>query len=141
MVARAKGLLQNHPGKHRYHPFGYLGTTQVASAGRLANLIISRAGSTIFEIAAWGKPSILIPISDSNGDHQRENAYAYAENGAADVLEEQNLTITILKSQIEKILGDEHRAKLMPERALHFAKTDAANVIAREILEIALKHE
>jgi len=141
MVARAKVLLQNHPGKHRYHPFGYLGTTQVASAGRLANLIISRAGSTIFEIAAWGKPSILIPISDSNGDHQRENAYAYAENGAADVLEEQNLTITILKSQIEKILGDEDRAKLMSERAQHFAKTDAANVIAREILEIALQHE
>src|SRR3990167_8074769 len=39
MVARAKVLLQNHPGEHPYHPFGYLGTTQVASAGRLANLI------------------------------------------------------------------------------------------------------
>jgi len=139
--ARAKVILQNNPFKHRYHPFGYLSTAQVFAAGKLSNLIISRAGSTIFEIAHWGKPSILIPIADSNGDHQRENAYAYAENGAADVLEEQNLTTTLLKSQIEKILGDEQRQKFMSERAAHFAKPDAAAVIAREILEIALKHE
>ncbi len=141
MSARAKVILQNSPFKHRYHPFGYLSTSQVSAAGRLADLIISRAGSTIFEIAVWGKPSILIPIADSSGDHQRENAYAYAENGAADVLEESNLTTTILKSQIEKILDNEVRGGQMSERASHFAKTDAAAVIAREILEIALKHE
>ncbi|MDO8594945.1 MAG: hypothetical protein Q7R93_05575 [bacterium] len=63
------------------------------------------------------------------------------QNGAANVLEESNLTATIPKSQITKILDDEPRAKLMSERALHFAKLDATEVIAREILEIALKHE
>ena len=141
MNARSKVLLQNHPEKQRYHPFGYLSTSQVAAAGRLCDIVISRAGSTIFEIAAWSKPAILIPIADSNGDHQRENAYAYSESGAADVLEESNLTTTILKNQIQKILGDEKRSKLMSERAAHFAKTDAAETIAREILEIALKHE
>ena len=141
MSARAKVLLQNNPFKHRYHPFGYLSTRHVTSAGKLSDLIISRAGSTIFEIAAWGKPSILIPLADSNGDHQRENAYAYAENGAADVLEEANLTTTLFKNQIGKIFADENRYKLMSERAAHFAKLDAAQVIAREILEIALKHE
>lgn len=141
MSARAKVLLQTNPFMHRYHPFGYLSTRQVSAAGKLCDLVISRAGSTIFEIAAWGKPSILIPITDSNGDHQRENAYAYSENGAADVLEEANLTPTLFRNQIEKIFGDESRYKLMTERARHFAKLDAANVIAREILEIALKHE
>lgn len=141
MSARAKVLLQDNPFKHRYHPFGYLSTRQVAGAGKLADLIISRAGSTIFEIAAWGKPSLLVPIADSNGDHQRGNAYAYAENGAADVLEEANLTPTLFRNQIEKVFGDENHYKLMAERARHFAKVDAASVIAREILEIALKHE
>ena len=139
--ARSRVLLQNHPKKNRYHPFGYLSGEEVASAGRLSNLIISRAGSTIFEIATWGKPSILIPIADSNGDHQRENAYAYAGSGAADVLEEGNLTPAILRNQIEKILENSTLTGQMSERALHFAKTDAATVIANEIIEMALKHE
>ncbi|MSU56019.1 MAG: UDP-N-acetylglucosamine--N-acetylmuramyl-(pentapeptide) pyrophosphoryl-undecaprenol N-acetylglucosamine transferase [Candidatus Taylorbacteria bacterium] len=141
MSARAKVLLQNHPFKQRYHPFGYLSTEQVSSAGRLSDLVISRAGSTIFEIAVWGKPSILIPIADSNGNHQRENAYVYAETGATDVLEESNLTVNILRDQIQRVLGNAERAAQMSDRALHFAKTDAAEVIGREILEIALKHE
>ena len=139
--ARAEVILQNNPFKPRYHPFGYLSTPKVVAAGRLSNLVISRAGSTIFEIAAWGKPSILVPISNSSGNHQRENAYAYAENGAADVLEEGNLTTNILINQIGRILDNKNRAQEMSERASHFAKADAASVIAREILEIALKHE
>lgn len=139
--SRAEVILQNNSFKQRYHPLGYLSTAEVAAAGRLARLVISRAGSTIFEIAVWGKPSILIPISDSSGNHQRENAYAYSENGAADVLEEGNLTTTILVNQIGRILDNKDRAAQMSERAAHFAKADAAAVIAREILEIALKHE
>lgn len=139
--ARAEVVLQNNSFKHRYHPLGYLSTSEVEAAGRLASLVISRAGSTIFEIAVWGKPSILIPISDSSGNHQRENAYAYAEDGAADVLEEGNLTTSILVNQIGRILDNKDRAIRMSERASHFAKPDAAAVIAREILDIALKHE
>jgi UDP-N-acetylglucosamine--N-acetylmuramyl-(pentapeptide) pyrophosphoryl-undecaprenol N-acetylglucosamine transferase len=141
MKGRASVLLKDHPRANRYHPVGYLSASEVAAAGARADLIISRAGSTIFEIAAWGKPAILIPITESNGDHQRENAYAYAESGAADVLEEANLTVTILRDQIHKILSDEERARHMSERAQHFAKTDAAEVIAREVLRIALAHE
>ena len=139
--ARARVLLQNHPQSRRYHAFGYLSGEEVSSAGKLSSLIISRAGSTIFEIASWGKPSIVIPISDSNGDHQRENAYAYAGSGAADVLEEGNLTTNILKNQIDKILRNPGLTEQMSERALHFAKTDASSVIANAIIEIALRHE
>lgn len=138
---RARVLLQEHPFRARYHPFGYLSTEQVSSAGHLANLVISRAGSTIFEIAAWGKPSILIPISDSNGDHQRENGYAYMQAGAALVIEEENLRPAILLSEITKLLENETRCDALANAAKRFAKTDAAEVIAREILEIALKHE
>lgn len=139
--ARAKVLLQNHPNQTRYHAFGYLSGEEVSSAGRISSLVISRAGSTIFEIANWGKPSIMIPLADSNGDHQRANAYAYAGSGAADVLEEGNLTPTILRNQIERILGNPGLTQQMSERALRFAKTDAARVIANAIIEMALKHE
>ncbi len=141
ITGRARVVLQDHPHARRYHPAAYLSPAQLASAGKLSDLIISRAGSTIFEIAAWGKPSILVPIADSNGDHQRENAYAYAETGATDIIEEGNLTTTLLLSQIQKILHDDARSAQMTERALHFSKTDAAKVIANEILEMALRHE
>ncbi|MEK7087757.1 MAG: UDP-N-acetylglucosamine--N-acetylmuramyl-(pentapeptide) pyrophosphoryl-undecaprenol N-acetylglucosamine transferase [Patescibacteria group bacterium] len=141
ITARAKVSLQESPWKSRYHPFGYLSSSELSSAGRLSHLVISRAGSMIFEIAAWGKPSLLVPLAESSGDHQRENAYAYAENGAADILEESNLTAGILISQVERILGNSNLSKLMSERASHFAKTDAARVIAREILDITLTHE
>ena len=141
ITARARVSLQESPWKSRYHPFGYLSSSALSSAGRLSHLVISRAGSMIFEIAAWGKPSLLVPLAESSGDHQRENAYAYAENGAADILEESNLTAGILISQVERILGNSNLSKLMSERASHFAKTDAARVIAREILDITLTHE
>lgn len=141
MIARSRVLLQNSAVGRRYHPFGYLSTAQVSAAGKLSDLVISRAGSTIFEIAAWGKPSILVPIGESSGGHQRENAYAYAENGAADVLEEGNLTTGILTSRIARVLGNENLSALMSERASHFAKMDAASVIAREVLDMALMHE
>lgn len=141
MAARSKVILEASPWKQRYHPYGYLSTAEMYAAGRISDLIISRAGSMIFEIAAWGKPSILVPIAESSGDHQQENAYAYAENGAADVLEEGNLTAGILTNQIARILDNENLLILMSERASHFAKTDAARVIAREVLDIALQHE
>ena len=56
-------------------------------------MIISRSGSgSIFEIAAVGKPSILVPLPGSAANHQSKNAYAYAENGSAIVIEQENLT-------------------------------------------------
>lgn len=141
MTARARVILQEHPDKTAYHPVAYLETEELAAVGQHANLIISRAGSTIFEIAAWGTPAILIPIAESNGDHQRENAYAYMRAGAALVIEEENLTPAILLSEIEKLIENEERYDALSSAAKRFAKTDAAATIAREILTMALRHE
>lgn len=141
LVARAGVALENHPQKSRFHPFGYLSVQELARAASLSSLIISRAGSTIFEIAAWGKPAILVPITESNGNHQRENAYNYARTGAAAVIEEANLRPAILIAEIEKILGNPTHAEEMSKAARAFAKLDAAEVIARAILELALQHE
>ena len=92
-----------------------------------ADLVVSRAGSgSIFEIAASGLPSIIIPLADSAQEHQRENAYAYAKSGAAAVIEERNLKPHILKSEIDRLIGDKEEMGKMSEAAKFFAKPDAA---------------
>ena len=107
----------------------------------VTDLIISRAGSTLFEIAAWGIPSIIIPISSSNGDHQRKNAFAYARTGAAVIVEENNLTPDILLAQINSLMEDSLKREKMKVSARSFAKFDAAKIIAEEIINIAISHE
>ncbi len=134
-------VLQDHKFRNRYHPFDYMNALAERMSAGVASLIISRGGSTIFEIAAWGLPSIIIPITETNGDHQRKNSYNYARTGAALVIEENNLTPEILVAQIKNLMNDPERLRKMRESALSFAKTDAAYKVADELINIALKHE
>ncbi len=127
--------------KERYRPYDYLNDLNLSVAAGASNLIISRAGSTIFEIANWGIPSIIIPITESNGDHQRRNAFNYARSGGAIVIEEENLEPNILLSEIERLITNPELLKKMSEGAKSFAKKDAAKVIAEEIINIGLTHE
>lgn len=125
--------------KERYHPFGFLDEATLREFYTASDLIVARAGaSTIYEIAAWGKPSILIPLANAAQDHQRKNAYDYAATGAAIVVEEANLTPHILLAEIRKILGDPEHIKKMKEAAQKFSRIDAAELIAREILKLGL---
>lgn len=125
--------------KERYHPFGFLNEADLRDFYNVSDLIISRASaSSIFEIAAWGKPSIMIPLSHAAQDHQRGNAYEYAASGACVVIEEGNLTPHILLTEIKKLLSDAGKLKRMGEAAQRFARIDAAEVIAREILKMGL---
>jgi len=125
----------------RYKPFDYLNTLALRMSAGAASVVISRAGSTIFEIAAWGKPSIIIPIKDSNGDHQKENAFAYARAGGCEVIEENNLTSHILISEIDRLVNNGPVREKMSQAAKIFDKPDAAKSVAEEILKIALSHE
>lgn len=134
-------ILANNPNKSRYRLFDYLNNLTLTMAAGASNLIITRAGSTIFEIAAWGVPSIVIPITESNGNHQRVNAYAYARSGAASVIEESNLTTNILLGEIDRLLRDQALLEKMSTAAKNFAEPEAANKIAQEIINIALSHE
>lgn len=120
----------------KYHPIAFLSEPQLRAAYAAADLTISRASSGIFEIAATGRPSILIPIKNSAQNHQRENAYQYAKTGAAVVIEEDNLTPHLLLNEIEKLTGDEKRLKKMSTEAQKFARVDAAKLIAEEILKL-----
>ena len=127
--------------KKRYLPYEYFQPLALRMAVGVTDLIISRAGSTLFEIAAWGIPAILIPITASNGDHQRKNAFSYARTGAAVIVEENNLTSEILLAQINALMSDTLKREKMKVAARSFAKLDAAKTIAEAIIKIALTHE
>jgi len=125
----------------RYKLFDYLNNLGMRMASGAADLIISRAGSTIFEIASWGKPSILIPITESNNNHQRKNAYDFLRAGACVVIEENNLTPEIFISEIDRLLADKELLKTMSEGAKGFSKPNAGRLIAKEIIDTLIKHE
>jgi UDP-N-acetylglucosamine--N-acetylmuramyl-(pentapeptide) pyrophosphoryl-undecaprenol N-acetylglucosamine transferase len=137
----AEVVLRDSPHSTRYKPFDYLNDLALSMAAGAANVIVSRAGSTIFEIAAWGVPSIIIPITNSGGDHQRQNAFAYAREGACEVIEEANLSPHILISEIEHVVTKPELLKKMSAAAKSFSHLDAARKIADEIIKIALQHE
>lgn len=141
VVSRAKLLMEKNPNISRYNAMPYLNNLATRMAAGCANIIISRAGSAIFEIASWGIPSIIIPITNSNGNHQRKNAYNYARTGACEVIEESNLSSHLLVSEIDKLLSSPEKLKLMKEKALSFAEPTAALKIAQSAIEIAETHE
>lgn len=136
----SKSILKGigEPASTRYHAFAYFPLARMKEALGAADIIISRAGSgAIFEIAASGKPAILIPLSDAANDHQRENAYAYAKTGAATVVEESNLTANLMLSLIHSMLKDETTIMKTQTAAKSFFKPLAARDIAEEILRLA----
>lgn len=142
VTATSKVVLEKSAHQNRYHPFAYLSALSMRRAAGAADLIISRAGATaVAEIALWGKPSILIPIPEDVSHDQRTNAYAYANTGAAIVIEELNLSPHVLASEAARLLGDQNARQNMTTASASFRNPDAAKVIANEILSIGLSHE
>lgn len=137
----ADAVLFDSAFKDRYKPFDYLNSLALRMAAGVATVVVSRAGSTIFEIAAWGVPSIIVPITNSNGNHQHENAFAYARAGGCEVIEEKNLRPNILISEINRLTDEPETRAKMQESAKQFYRSDSARLIAEEILKIALEHE
>jgi UDP-N-acetylglucosamine--N-acetylmuramyl-(pentapeptide) pyrophosphoryl-undecaprenol N-acetylglucosamine transferase len=120
-----------------YHPCAFL-KEEIAHALAAADLVISRAGANaISEIAANGKPSIIIPIKSSANNHQELNAYAILESGAAVVINQDNLGENILLEKIEEILNSGELQYEMSERIKKFHNPDAAEKIAQEIIKLA----
>ncbi len=134
--------LQKSPHADRYHPFDYLSALSLERAAGAADVVVSRAGAgTLAEIALWKKPAIIIPIPEAVSHDQKLNAYAYAGTGAGEVIEEENLSPNLLVSEVRRILHDSALAKKMGDSAEGFTDPDAAKVIAKEALSIALSHE
>ncbi|MDO8729192.1 MAG: UDP-N-acetylglucosamine--N-acetylmuramyl-(pentapeptide) pyrophosphoryl-undecaprenol N-acetylglucosamine transferase [bacterium] len=139
--ATGEALLLDSLHKDRYKSFDYLNVLALRMAAGVSSVVVSRAGSTIFEIAAWGVPSIIIPINERVSHDQHSNAFAYARAGACEVIEENNLTVNILSAEIERLVTNEVEREKMIAAAKIFYKSNAASLIAEEILKIALEHE
>ncbi len=138
VAGEAKVILEIGKAEH-YHPFPFFDEERLRDFYAVADLLIARASATIiFEIAAWGKPSILIPLRNAAQDHQRKNAYGYAVDGAAVVIEETNLSPHILLAEIKKIISNREQMRKMSEAAQRFARINSAEVIAREILKLGI---
>ena len=141
VAERAEVVLADNKYKLRYLSMPFLDPLPLKMAAGVASIVISRAGSMLFEIASWGVPSILIPITNTNMDHQKKNAFNYARAGACSVVEEMNMTANILSSEIERITGDKTGYEIMAQNAKAFNKPEAAMKIARALVDIALSHE
>ena len=132
-----------------YHLFSFLKEEEIKHAYAACDIVVSRAGSgTIFEIAAVGKPSILIPLPESAQNHQLNNAYAYAESGAAIVLEENNFTSHFFLEKLKYLfsqnpeeireretLQPSEKLQKMQEAAGQFARPESAKIIASYLVE------
>lgn len=128
-------LIDQPPTGNRYVPVSYF-TDDLATAYAAADIVVGRPGGTVFEIAAFGKPAILIPIAESANDHQRANAYAFADAGAGIVIEEGNLLPGIFIDQIRRILGDDALRAKMGAASSKFFVPGAAEKIADAIIKL-----
>jgi UDP-N-acetylglucosamine--N-acetylmuramyl-(pentapeptide) pyrophosphoryl-undecaprenol N-acetylglucosamine transferase len=103
-----------------------------------ADLVVSRAGATtIAELAAAGRPSVLVPLPTAADDHQRKNAEVFRDAGAADLIEQKDLTGVVLADRIASLMADQARLRAMGTAARALAKPDAAKVIVDRALELA----
>lgn len=118
-----------------YHPFPFLKEKELTLAYLAANLVVSRAGAgSIFQIAALGKPSILIPLPEAAQNHQLKNAYAFAKEGASVVIEETNFTPHFFLEKLKFLLSRPQELEIMAQKAREFAKPRAARIIAEYIV-------
>lgn len=135
-VKAEAGVIIDRKMEASYHLYSFLNEKQLCHAYAVADLIISRAGAgSIFEIAANGKPSILIPLPESAQNHQLKNAYAYEENEATIVIEENNFMSHFFLEKLKSLFNDRQKLEKMSERAREFSKPEAARIIANYLIE------
>jgi UDP-N-acetylglucosamine--N-acetylmuramyl-(pentapeptide) pyrophosphoryl-undecaprenol N-acetylglucosamine transferase len=122
------------PGPH------YLLRDFVSPFGRAlaaADLVVARAGGSIFELFQYGLPSILVPYPHAAADHQTANARWAESHGAATVVPDHELSAERLRAEVDGLLGDPRRLEAMRSASAARARPDAAQVIAREVLRAA----
>lgn len=121
-------------GTSSYMPVPFLSATELADALAAATLVLSRAGAgSIAEIAANGKPAILIPLASAANDEQRMNAYDIAGIGGALVIEEANLGKNMLFEKINELIEQPTVRASMSEKIRAFYHKDAAQAIAQSL--------
>jgi UDP-N-acetylglucosamine--N-acetylmuramyl-(pentapeptide) pyrophosphoryl-undecaprenol N-acetylglucosamine transferase len=115
----------------------YLDLEEFAQALAAADLVVARAGGSVFEIAAYGLPAILVPYPHASGDHQSANGQWMADGGAAVAIPDGELSAARLRGEVGELLGDRSRMAAMAKASRSLARPDAARDVARELLEAA----
>jgi UDP-N-acetylglucosamine--N-acetylmuramyl-(pentapeptide) pyrophosphoryl-undecaprenol N-acetylglucosamine transferase len=110
-------------------------TDEFGAALSAVDLAVSRAGGTVWELAAAGVPAILVPYPHATGDHQWLNARHFAEAGGAVAVREAELGR--VPELVHDLLGDPSRLARMRAAMLAAARPDAADRIAEELIELA----
>jgi UDP-N-acetylglucosamine--N-acetylmuramyl-(pentapeptide) pyrophosphoryl-undecaprenol N-acetylglucosamine transferase len=118
--------------KERFAVIEYL--PNLGDALAACDLVLARSGASVFELAAAGRPSILVPYPYATGRHQHLNAEWMAEAGAAVVVDDSDLTGERVRELTAELLGDSERLRAMGAASARLAMPDAADRIADEIL-------
>jgi UDP-N-acetylglucosamine--N-acetylmuramyl-(pentapeptide) pyrophosphoryl-undecaprenol N-acetylglucosamine transferase len=125
--------LQNlRPPTPHYDLRGYI--SRFGEALLACDLVVARAGGSIFEIAAHGKPAILVPYPYATADHQTANARYMERAGAAVVIPDDELTPARLANEVGRLLADRGRLAAMGRASARLARPNAARDIAHELL-------
>jgi UDP-N-acetylglucosamine--N-acetylmuramyl-(pentapeptide) pyrophosphoryl-undecaprenol N-acetylglucosamine transferase len=109
-------------------------TDHFGAALAAADLAISRAGGTVWELAAAGTPAILVPYPHATADHQSLNARHFADGGGAIVVDQSDLDD--VPALVEELLADPARLRRMSDAMKALARPDAAEVVADELLAL-----
>jgi UDP-N-acetylmuramate--alanine ligase len=106
-----------------------------------SDLVLARAGGSVFEIAAAGRPALLVPYPHASAAHQAANARWMADGGAAVVLPDAELEPARLAAELSGLLADADRLERMARAARALARPDAAERIADEVLSASAEAE
>ncbi len=133
MVEEVRGAYSRAGLEAHVAPFIY----EMGRAYATAHLVVCRAGATtLAELTALGKPSILIPFPHAVGDHQLYNARALEEEGAALVIQESEFQGGLLGGKILELLFQDERREAMAMAAKRLGRPQAARDIARGCWEV-----
>jgi UDP-N-acetylglucosamine--N-acetylmuramyl-(pentapeptide) pyrophosphoryl-undecaprenol N-acetylglucosamine transferase len=98
------------------------------------DLVVARAGGSIFEVTAAGRPAILVPYPHATADHQTANAAWMVDAGAAEAIEDAKLSVGSLTQRVADLLRNDERLAAMSRASAALAQPDAARRIAHEVL-------
>jgi UDP-N-acetylglucosamine--N-acetylmuramyl-(pentapeptide) pyrophosphoryl-undecaprenol N-acetylglucosamine transferase len=115
----------------------YLDLALFREALLAADLVVARSGGSVFEIAAHGRPALLVPYPHAAADHQTSNARWMAEGGAAVVVADAELTAPRLAHEVAALIGDPARLTAMGRASTALARPCAAADVAEEVLAAA----
>jgi UDP-N-acetylglucosamine--N-acetylmuramyl-(pentapeptide) pyrophosphoryl-undecaprenol N-acetylglucosamine transferase len=119
-------------GDYRLLPF----VDDFGAAVGSADVVVSRAGGSVWEIAAAGKPAVLVPYPHATSDHQRANARHFADAGGAVIVDDADAHDAV-PALVAELLADDARRRRMGDAMRAAARPDAAERIADELVELA----